>query len=266
MSKLRWCLLIGAVAVLLLLPLIIYAGFFWWHWSEDPQNWAAYGTYISGTVGVLVSALGLMALIVTLQLQRKNNQFLANAYAINELKGHVYQFLSRLDGIVSNTDIRNKRTGQIIHVGRDAFRFYYKKLRAIYAKEQSSSAEGNERQVVRESFRVLYARHGSDFGHYFRTLYRCIKVIDQSTVDDESKKNLVLLVTAGLSKFELLMLFYNGLSPLGERRFPALIEKYGLLEHCDADGLLSLVHTNFYGASAYGEGNEQKGPEVIKLL
>jgi hypothetical protein len=59
------------------------------------------------------------------------------------------------------------------------------------------------------------------------------------------------VLRAQLSSEEQLLLFYNGLSDYGRRRFKQLIETYSLLEQLDDSQLLSEAHKQYYNPSAW---------------
>ena len=95
----------------------------------------------------------------------------------------------------------------------------------------------------------FYEDHQSEIGHYFRGLYHIVKLIDQSDVDN--KRLYSNLVRAQLSSFELTLLFYNGLSELGEEKFKPLVERYALLKNLPKSLLINPEHAGFYLRSAY---------------
>lgn len=92
----------------------------------------------------------------------------------------------------------------------------------------------------------------SYFDHYFRHLYTMIKFVDK--VDfllDNEKYQYVAMIRATLSRYELVWIYYNGLSPIGRVKFKKLIEKYSLLKNLRTD-LLSLSLENFTSLSRMG--------------
>lgn len=86
--------------------------------------------------------------------------------------------------------------------------------------------------------------------HYFRHLYTILRYVDESDAfkfnDDgepdeayekEQKYHYTTIVRATLSRFELLVLYYNGLSIYGREKLKPLIEKYALLNNIDKESL-----------------------------
>ena len=84
---------------------------------------------------------------------------------------------------------------------------------------------------------MQYSQYDSNFGHYFRNLYRIIKFIDEydfkfkDAVEDYNfKYKYTSIVRSQLSDYELYWIFYNGLCEYGSDKFKPLIEKYTILK------------------------------------
>lgn len=94
----------------------------------------------------------------------------------------------------------------------------------------------------------------TEFDHYFRDLYRIIKFIDESPLitDFEDRYQYTSIVRGQLSRYELLWLFYNGLSVYGRDKFKPLIERYALLKNIREDLLVKETDKDLYAPSAYG--------------
>lgn len=70
------------------------------------------------------------------------------------------------------------------------------------------------------------------FDHYFRHLYRTIKYIHETDfLTYNQKYKYTSIVRATLSRYELIWLYYNCLSPYGQYKFKHLIEEYSLLKN-----------------------------------
>lgn len=220
----------------------------------DVRAWSDYSTYLSGTVAIILNFFGLIALVVTLRLQQAQLLELSQSEDRRRISETLTQLLATLGSILEGSDIRRRSNGAVVATGRDAYRHYYKKLKAIYVAQNARCAEfqTDDREVVRRSFDQLYSRHGSDFGHYFRTLYHCVLLVDSAHLSDSEKRQFMSLITCRLSKFELLLLMYNCLGSIGERRFKELIERHSLLEHMPHASVIESSHLGFFTKSAYG--------------
>ena len=81
------------------------------------------------------------------------------------------------------------------------------------------------------------------FDHYFRNLYRIIRFTEESELIDDAEKNEYIdILRAQLSPYELVWLYYDGLSA-GKDRMKLYIQKYSLLNNIRRD---LLVVTNEY--------------------
>lgn len=86
--------------------------------------------------------------------------------------------------------------------------------------------------------------------HYFRYLYRILVYIDQSKlISEEEKYDYAAILRAQLSEYELLILFFNGLSYDGKHKAKPLFEKYSLFNNIreaelNAVGSLSIYVQN----------------------
>lgn len=168
------------------------------------------------------------------------------------------QLLGLRNQIVSGIrDIYSKEVRKGIGVppgfGRDCFETWYKAFRdTTWAPEAKLDAAGNiaiESKSVGERYRAFYVHYEGVLGHYFRNLYHVIKFVKYSAVED--KRRYTSLVRSTLSQFELALLFYNCLSPLGDEDFKPLVEEFGLLKNFNCDALLKPEHEALYDAKAF---------------
>ncbi|MGA2179630.1 MAG: putative phage abortive infection protein [Verrucomicrobiota bacterium] len=141
--------------------------------------------------------------------------------------------------------------------GRKCFQILHNLLHAVYGT--SRTAEQNADVNFAANFYLrMFEVYEASLGHYFRTLYHVIKFVNESDAlktdntdaDYKNRRRYTSLVRAQLSAFELELLFYNGISPHGEK-FKPLIEKFGLLENFDTKHLLSPSHESFYAKTAF---------------
>ena len=77
-------------------------------------------------------------------------------------------------------------------------------------------------------------------------------VEDSQTIAEEKKYDYICIVRATLSWYELLVLFYNGLSDNGREKFKPLIEKYAFLNNLRTEEL-SKVEDQHLSASKYND-------------
>lgn len=104
-----------------------------------------------------------------------------------------------------------------------------------------------------------YSKVDTDFGHYFRNLYRMIKIVDESNFDKDAIKDYWIkydytsIVRAQLSDNETKWLFFNCLTHRGSEKFKLLIEKYALLKLINLNDPVFNFYKDLYLPSAYGK-------------
>lgn len=216
-----------------------------------------------GAVNALISALAFAGVIVTFWLQRRELDL-----QYEELKSQRMEFeqqnktmkLQRFENtffnmmqlqqqivndlhlqIIDNTTRRSKLLidGPVftkeLH-GREVIRHIYDNVRqTVSNKGLSHYREVRDRDLL---------------DHYFRHLYTILRFVDESDVyvpekdengeskydpqkEWELKYRYTTILRATLSRYEMLILYYNGLSEFGFQRLKPLIEKYSLLDNLD---------------------------------
>jgi hypothetical protein len=84
-----------------------------------------------------------------------------------------------------------------------------------------------------DTYTNIYIEDRGRFSRYFKTVYRLIKIIDSSTLEDQEKCFYSKIVRSQISDYELLILYYNYHSDFGNR-VCSLILNYNLLKHISA--------------------------------
>lgn len=153
------------------------------------------------------------------------------------------------DRKVTEEDILN---GKQVN-GRDCFKViyenhfrheYYHAIRNIPDDHELTRDENLK--LINQAFGHTFNKYQSDLGTYFRNLYNILKYLDESNVKKEDKAVYSNLLRAQLSSYELLILFYNGLSERGESKFRPLMENYELLKDMPSDAVLRKDHLQYY--------------------
>lgn len=100
-------------------------------------------------------------------------------------------------------------------------------LKSVF-KDECKSLEG-----VSTEYSNFYVKHGDELGQYYRTLYNLLKLVHRADFIDD-KTVYTNLVRAQLSRYELLLLFYNCISKFGIEKMAPLIKKYNILKHLES--------------------------------
>lgn len=222
-----------------------------------------------GAINSLFSGLAFAGLIVTLLFQKEELKLQRDELAEtrNELKAQKLEFqeqnktmkrqrfentffnmLSLENEIVSSLSLSNFYCEADLPNGRLLFKELYLKDFSIYTCGCSCH---NIKDTMKDLGIDKYSQIDgiTCLNHYFRHLYRIYRFIDKSDFEENEKFEYATIVTALLSEYELLILFYYCLNE--NKGFKELIEKYSLFENLRIDLLAKPEHKEEYAESAY---------------
>lgn len=247
----------------------------------------------AGLINALFSGLAFGGVIITIVWQIKNDnrgkinaqrlQFENTFFNMTQTFEHIVEglIIEKTDvqggdtkGLISNYyRISEKPTEQGENIGKDikgrvVFQYIY----------QQRKLEGKQlRDAIAESGIAPYemALKGI-LDHYFRYLYRILKFIDETDLIDEEKKyRYASMFRAQLSEFELVLIYYNGLSNVGCEKLKPLLEKFSVLKNIrwedlasgkDKEGKERILFKEKYSDSAFKHVNVFMGGWIMILL
>lgn len=125
----------------------------------------------------------------------------------------------------------------------------------------SKSKTETQKEIVK-FYNTIYFGHETKLGHYLRSLYHCIKFIEDSDLDSERKQKFANILQAYLSDSELHLIMYNGIGIYGNEKFLPLIEKFALLENIKNRGPFFEFHLNTFYPKNYFKWINKPRPEV----
>lgn len=190
----------------------------------------------------------------TLKLQKFENTF------FNLLTLH-HQIIDGIDQIEQKKTSNGIQDGRLIRnpngftyenitvKGRDVFKNSYKILLSLIRHSKDVNYD--------EHYKSVYQSMQTDFGHYFRNLYRIIKFVDENKFIENEEENFKIqyqytsMVRAQLSDYELLWLFYNCLNANGKEKFKPYIEKFCLFKNIPKDKIHDQKIIKLYKTSAF---------------
>lgn len=202
--------------------------------TSTQDAWGQFGDFVGGVLNPIFSLLALLALLATFSLQIKEFGILSqqreetnNALLEQQNSSHrqvfessFYHLLNLHNNLLQGIDLSGPK-GNI--KGRDCFHVFVKRLNI----ERLKSNKPDEIQEFMAAYDVFYQSHSREIAHYFTMLFNIFKFIENSNV--ENKKFYSNLVRAQLSTPETTLLFYNCLTPNGEK-FKNIVEKFSLLK------------------------------------
>ncbi len=155
----------------------------------------------------------------------------------------------------SNISWTGKNTEYTEYSGRRCFGYLLGNLKSSLEKAIDENLPNKE--VFNDTYEdEFFSQSQTYIGHYFQHLYNVVKFVHEHEFFEQKnyriKKRYTDFVRAQLSRNELGILFYHGLSDQGAK-FKALVEKYALFENLPSEGLIDEEHRQLYAPSAYGE-------------
>lgn len=168
----------------------------------------------------------------TLRLQRFENTF----FNMLELQQKIVNDLSA-DNVGFNNNIK----------GRSFFRYAFEECEHHVELQPHKEDKIMGLHNVMEKYGFSHYDNyytSTYFDHYFRHFYRILKFVDQNNwlgIDEQYKYTSML--RGILSRYELVWLFYNGLSENGRDKLKPLMEKYTMLKNLRVD-LLAFCKEN----------------------
>lgn len=216
------------------------------------------GDTIGGVMGPFVAIAAAILTFLAFWVQYKANEQQRKDIALERFESNLFEMIHIQQDITNNLVFIEKLNSRSIEhaKGRDVFQFLYedynfgmdgrykKKTPIIVGVKTLMEYEDINNYTDLEELGFL--------DHYFRHLYRLIKYIDDSELVGGSKKyEYTSIVRAGLSQYELIMLFYNCLSSNGIEKFKPLIEKYAIFNNLRDNLLAKEEHYYLYADGAY---------------
>lgn len=111
-------------------------------------------------------------------------------------------------------------------------------------------------EFIKNDYTDFFSTYQDNLGHYFRNLYHIFKYVYLTDLIKDSEKRVYCnIVRAQLSSDELILMFYNSITPihfsvdrptLGYPKFKFLIDEFDLLQNMNPHLLLDPDHLNIF--------------------
>ena len=215
----------------------------------DFSNTGQIGDTIGGIIGPFVAIIASCLTFLAFWVQYKANEQQRNDIALERFENTLFQLMQRQESLINNLHYSPKDGADNLYgdnfTGRHVFDILYCKKAYFY--DINNHIYGLKAAIEQNGIKAYEADvEIRRLDHYFRHLYRIFKYIDETAVIDSSGKyKYANIVQSGLSQYELVFLFYNGLSK-GQDEFKKLIEKYALLKNLDFDMLATEEERQLY--------------------
>lgn len=252
-SVVRWVskapYLVGIVFICLVLAYTV--AFISFGWSKSPEAWGQLGDYIGGILNPIVALCALVALVVSIQLQKAElaatRAELASAKSVAEEQAKTaeqqrreqrfFDVLRLYQETLRSIEFeRATENGPLSYSGKGAFQYitssrYRTTVGGVQRNNIPTLLIGNSplSETEKQEFAAAIEQWASLLDHYFRVIFLLLREAAPTLGADHIRY--VKYLRAQLSKDELQLLAINMLfDPEGERMVP-WAEKYGLLKH-----------------------------------
>lgn len=247
----------------------LFALSWWWlaFTINDPEKQGQFGDQF-GAVNALFSGLAFAGLIFTIILQKKELALQREELiqTREELKGQkeqleeqnktlkiqrfentFFQMLTQFQEIVNNltlTYLDSERENVLHANGRDCFSKAFEVAPHKSNKPEMKTLNTSGWYIGMRNIIKVFGKEGykksfspSNFDHYFRFIYRILKYVHTSPLvtDFNQEYEYTSMLRAMLSRYELVWLYYNGLSEYGNEKLKPLIERYAMLKNLQRD-------------------------------
>lgn len=194
-----------------------------------------FGDFFGGISNPIIGAIGFIVLTFTIRMQIKQNKETIK----QNFESSFFNLLNLQNNIIENLNYDGE-------TARASFTKFLNENRTILYPNNFSQIKV---MVKQSKAKVFYSKYNSSnngvFGHYFRNLYRILKMIHDSEYSDAEKKKHARILRAQLSMDELTVLFLNCLPGVCDKgEFSELLIQYQILEHVSITKLINPNNTS----------------------
>lgn len=224
-------------------------------YSEEMSIYGTLGDYFGGIVNPVLGFITFTALLFTVHLQlqqlaeSKKTTFENSFHKLLDLHNTIISDLSYSEG--------NKRSSFTYFIDE---KLIFDESDVLYAMQRTKNGGAYLLSRAKKVYRNFNRKENAYFGHYFRSLYRILKTIDKSNLNEEEKQSYARILRAQLSMDELAVLYINCLPSVCDKgEFQELIIRYSMLEHLSINKYKndqSIITNKNYRSTVYVIGNK----------
>jgi hypothetical protein len=243
---------IGAAASILVLGVVSYG----YLYPDTYRTNGPWGDFAGGLLNPVLTCLTFIGVLLTIALQRVELAFTREevsrsadaleaqgaSLSFQNFETTFFEMLKMNNEIIQAIDLFNRRD-QRTTKGRDCFDVFVGRLSTQFFRCGED---------IQEGYNVFWESARTELAHYFRFLFNFVRLVDEN---EESKPYHMRLLRSQLSDGELVLLFYNSLTPAGGK-FRPYAESHALFDNLPIARLLDPAHVILFDRSAYGENAE----------
>ncbi|CAG36294.1 putative phage abortive infection protein [Desulfotalea psychrophila] len=268
-----------------LLGLVVVPSTYFYHFqsgfSTAQADWSAFGDFVGGSLGPILSFFGLIAILLTLHFQAQQLKTSQTELALSREE----LTLTRKElakSAVAQKCAADTAELQYQAIQKDNFEKTFFHLMSLYNDIVASLELISENKIVTrkkcfseilrimsfqienrdchrnhiiERYNTRYKEIESSLAHYHKTLYQILLFIE-TNAEGKNKKQYSNFIRSQLSTDEIHLLFFHGLSSYGSKKFKILIEKFEFFEHLPISSPNITCKMHLYKSIAYGQNED----------
>ncbi|HEA3124669.1 TPA: putative phage abortive infection protein [Aeromonas veronii] len=226
---------------------------------EKGESWGQFGDFLGGVLNPIFTLMTFFGVIITIALQklelraaREEYKKSADALTTQAFENTFFNMLNLQQKIVSDLEfnpkdfeipsktiinrtlIMGQSTSGLLAINKSNARDYKGRHSFGGCLELLKYLSGGPQDTF-NLYRYIQTEHNHIFGHYFRSLYRIIKFInDHPYIEYTDRLNYASILRAQLSRDELSLILLNCMDDMVDSgEFRKLLNKYHMLEHID---------------------------------
>lgn len=221
---------------------------------KNSTDFTERGTFgdMFGFANAMFTGLSVIGLLVTILLQRKELREQTDLVHKQNFENSFFQLLTMFNSIVNNMSITSMES---TYKGRDAFTAMADSFKRSLVVKTNNGRGLNmdqildlikkfDREKVVKEYDSFYQSHKEYLGHYFAAFYHILNYIHITKNIDKSFY--ISIARSQLSSFELILLFYYGVSKVGKGKMFPLLKKYDVLHDVDYELMCNESPKSYY--------------------
>lgn len=214
--------------------------------NDDPLSSSNKGTFGDSTavINTLFSSLAFGGVVLTLYWQLIDSKKQRIESHRLQFENVFFNMTNTFEQIVSGLIVEGSpafsvgkvyaeasRQATPTYKGRDVFKYLYNRT---VASEQGKTKINMHEAIEMGGIQSYELSLNGELDHYYRYFYRILKFIDDSKlINDDVKYRYAGILRAHISYYEMILIYYNGLSKYGREKLKPLLEKYSMLDNID---------------------------------
>jgi hypothetical protein len=227
------------------------------------NKFSEFGSFISGSVGVIWSFVSVLLFYLALRLQRKdlNMQRIElegqrkqmekqnETLSLQQFENTFFQLLNVHNSMVQSIDFLEYT--QIHYEGIYYFKHVYSRVDTYTDEDMQKYGNKEVRNDLVERYQKTYEQYKHLLSRYFTNLYQILNFIDKATISDKYTYSSILRAQLSLGELGLIFCHFVIWDPMSKTK--QLIEKYTIFKYMDKNTPIYKLLSLQYKQGAFDE-------------